>query len=287
MSQPLTNVILNKQRWLHSFQSRDGSEEILFPRGDHEWDSTQSLRLANSNVIGTSYAFDLLGHSLAPKDVGIERIRYTILGNPTDVDAELDNERATMYEFGTGRLWSRDKLDTKRWAWARLSEMPSISIGPKDNNIVPVSVSFVRLSDWYSETPEIFAEDIIASPHEIQIDNTGNAMITNIQLEIRSNAGAPSGFHNPKITNAVTGEWFQINRISTTDQDILKIAMQEYKVEFSSNGGTTFQSDYANLEMGTTQVGLMRFIRGTNVIRYEDDAVPNVNLSLNYFLTYH
>lgn len=285
MPQPLIGVLLPKQRWLYSFQSRDGSNEVLFPRGDHEWDSSQALRLASSAIISTSYSLDLLGHSLAPKDVSAEKLRYTVFGDPLEVDEELDAERSKMYEFGIAKLWSRDSADNFRWAWARLTDMPGISTGPKDNNIVPVSLSFVRYSDWYDADPIVQNEDIDTSPQTFIVSNGGSSQCTNIQLTITPNTS--TGFNHPKITNMLTGEWFQIARDSVSVDDRIRLIMEEYRVEYSADGGVTYTSDYNNLSMGSVQVGLMRFIQGSNTLKYEDQGSPDLQLQLTYYNTYH
>lgn len=285
MSQLLVNTILPKQRWLDRFESRDGSEVVYFPRGEHEWDSSQPLRLANASVISASYAIDLLGHSVAAKDIATERIRYVVVGTPAEVDAELDDEKSKLYEFGIGKLWSRSQDNTYRWAWARVTDMPQISIGVKDNNIVPVVIGFVRYSDWYDAEPQIVQQTIVSTPENIVIDNPGSAQVSSIQIDLRANTAG--GYHDPKITNLTTGEWFQIQGIAASANDYLRIIVQEYRIEYSPDDGSTFFSNYANFSLGPTQVGILRLVRGTNTIQYENNGVPNVDLTFTYYLTYH
>lgn len=272
---------MQRARLLTRFSSRDNAESVTFPPGVYEWESSQGYRTAYAEVIGAGYAVDLLGHGQAPVETASERISSTAVATDGPaIDALLERLRAITYDSGLGKLWSSDALGDERWAWARLASRPSATMSFERRNYAPVVCEFTRLSPWFAATATVDVETVTTTTHNFTVSNLGNAQIDVITVTLVGT------FSNPKLTNLTTGEWVQINRSGVSANDVVRLIANEFRAEYSTDGGASWLSAYPNLVLGPTQVGLLRLIRGTNSLQLINGAVPNATLTLTYSQTY-
>lgn len=274
-----------KPRWLEKFVRMDGSEEYIFPRTEHEWESKQRMFTPSTRAIGAHYGVDMLNHVLPPKDIGEERIRFTLFGEPDEVNTALDELRAKMYEFGRGMLYTTDADGNRRWAYARASDMPDISIGVRDRVTIPVSIGFRRYSDWRAPLPKSITVPLNVTNQNVIVPNVGNAQVFDVQL--RFIAFAVGGWNNPIVTNEIASSQITINRSAASATDQERILAGEYRVEYSTDSGGTWTPDYASLEIPGDQVTIFRLMPGDNVVQVQTSGTPNGELIIEFYPAFH
>lgn len=274
-------------RYLEKFEDRTGATSYVFPNKMYEWDSAQSLRTPLSPVVGASYSYDHFGYARAPKDNANESVRFfDVQASVAALETDLDSLRSKMYEAGRGKLWTLASDGTRRWAWARITAMPSINIITGMFRHVPVSLTFERMSDWYSETLTSANSGVIAAtPTTFSIVNAGNAAVKNAIILLKSQGA--TGFTNPVLLNQTNGYQVSTTRDGVSATDILKIDAGAMAVQYSTNNGAAYADDYALATLGAQQVGLMQLEPGSNQFRYSDGATPNLIISWTFYPAYH
>ncbi|HQV45065.1 MAG TPA: phage tail family protein [Nitrospira sp.] len=271
-------------RHITRFVSRDGSTVVMLPMDRAETESTQELRTALAPGLGMDYAVDQLGAMPAPKGVGNERLRAVLYGaTGAAVDTQADALRSQIQSIGQGRLWSEGGDGTERWARARAERMPDLTVSYESMFTQPVSVEFLRLSDWFAETPTVVTQTLAGSPATVNVTNDGDADAREIVIEIAA-LGA-SGFVNPSITNVLTGETFTIARTAGSSAHRLRIDCGNYAVTRSTDSGSSWANEYVNLTVGSTQVGFMRLIPGSQSLTVT--GCTNATITVTFSATWH
>lgn len=142
----------------------------VFPTYRYEYEQTQALRQSNVPLTGANYDYDQLEGAAGLKANGNERVRFLDVGDADDMNADIDAFKV-LASYGRGRIWTQTAPGSGlRWAWARLTEMPSLSFTVDNYRHAPVILNFERYSDWYGEAvSEEFA--INSDPDTIVVDN--------------------------------------------------------------------------------------------------------------------
>ena len=113
--------------------------------------------------------------------------------------------------------------------------------------------------------------------------NDGDADAREIVIEIAA-LGA-SGFVNPSITNVLTGETFTIARTAGSSAHRLRIDCGNYAVTRSTDSGSSWANEYVNLTVGSTQVGFMRLIPGSQSLTVT--GCTNATITVTFSATWH
>lgn len=271
-------------RHITRFVSRDGSTIVDLPMDRAETESTQELRTALTPGLGMDYAVDQLGVMPATKDIGTERLRAVLYGaTGAAVDTQADVLRGQIQSIGQGRLWSTGGDGTERWSRARPARMTDLTVSYESGFTQPVAVEFLRLSDWFSETSTVVSQTLSGSPTTVNVTNAGDADAREIVIEIAA-LGA-NGFVNPSITNVLTGETFSIARSAGSSTHRLRIDCGNYAVTRSTDSGSSWSNEYANLTVGSTQVGFLRLIPGSQGLTVT--GCTNATITVTFYASWH
>lgn len=248
-------------RYLEKAESADGSITVTWPTSLLEWEPSQGLRIPVAAVPGGSYEFDLQGTGPAMRANARETVRFAVKHgtDPTEIDEDIEELCWKLYLAGRLKLFTVDANGDRRWCWARLVEMPSMRIS--NPYIVPVSLSFMRFSDWYATTAyeETFVID--ASPKTITVENPGLMGAFAAVLILRGT------FTNPVITNNANGYVFETARDGSNSAHYLKVDAGRHTIEWSTNSGGLYADDWANYQRPSGQVQLMVFEAGENELQ--------------------
>ena len=265
-------------RYVDKFENNGGTVSFTFPTNRYEWDSSQAINQGLVEPVGGSYAHDF---NLKQKRVAAETFRWLAFeSSEANLEAELDEMRQKLYTIGRGKLWMLNSDASRRWAYARLGDMPEVRIGPKQNWHAPVIVKFLRLSDWYSNTATVSGPTTVTtSPRTITVNNPGNAAVMNAIILVEANAAA--GITNLQIENSTNGFTFATTRDSAAGADSLEIDGGAWSVLF--NGA----NDFDKVTLGTAQVGIMQLEPGNNDLIFTCAGTPNYDVTITFYPAYH
>jgi len=276
---------MDRPRRLVSFESYDGAFTYTFPRYEHEWASSQDLRVAWERVAGGSYAYDMQGLLSAPKDPAEETVQFVIAGDSgTAVDQQLNTLRSILYRAGRGRLWSQDSAGARYWAWARANNLADFELRKQNFRYVPVSVSFVRLSDWYGAVEQVVSATVTTTPAEVIVNNPGPGVVQNATITLKANGA--NGYVSPRVDNNTTGEWFQIARTAANGNHQLRVDTGRYTVDASTDNGASWTSAYDSFTQGGLSVGFMRLEAGANTLTITNTNTPNLTFEIRFYPVY-
>src|SRR5690625_4330546 len=251
------------------FESHDGSTVVTFSQRMGEWQSTQDLQIGIEPIHGAHYGHDPWGRAPAPVNSAEERWRALV------PNADVDMVRSTIHRIGKGRLWIKLHEGSERWAWARLNAMPEIALGISGVPYVPLVLPFTRLSDWYA------AEASTASRTgngTLTIDTDGTVETRNITVTLTAHSAG--GWSNPSIVNTSSAEQVSIKRVAAAGE-MLRLNVLGFRLERSTDNGSSWQDDTQNLMLGNTQVSPLSLMPGGNVINVS--GVPNGAVELSWF----
>lgn len=233
-------------RFLEKFTNVAGTSTVTFPVFEVEWESAQALRTSQAAVIGGDFGVDLLGSSPGRMDFAAERLRCLLYesGGPSDVDTELDDLQSKLWSIGKGKLWVVDSSNARRWAFARLRSMPTITWRAGDVLSKGLALDFVRLSPWFDETGISASATKTTSPTTLDVTNSGNIAAKRVQIRIQSQSAA--GFSNIKVVNGANGHEFESTRDATSTDDELRLDTTVPEVTYSTDDGVNRDDDYSN-----------------------------------------
>lgn len=268
------------------FENAGGTVSQAFPLGEFEWESVQPLRSAVASLVGAHYGFDFRGDLPGIKDFASERIRCTVLssapGDPGNVDTDVDAIKSKFWSIGRGKLYTIDHDNARRWAWARLNAMPSLTWRAGMIFQAPITLEFLRLSDWFSTTETAVTETVTADAEEWTVTNPGNIPAEFMTIRLRANA--TSGISNPKITNVTTGYVLESTFDSSSANDELRIDTENGLVESSDDDGASYDDAFSTYVIPDTQhILAMKLNPGANIIRYEGDGTPNLDVTFSFY----
>lgn len=271
-------------RRLEKFENAAGTVSQAIPLFEYEWESSQGLKAPQAAAIGAHYGVDLLGTSPGVMDFGAERLRCLLYepGGPSDVDDELDDLMSKLWSIGQGKLYTIDSAGDRRWAYARLRSMPTITWRAGDILSKGLALDFVRLSSWFSETQITDTETVTADGETWVVANPGNISATRGTIRIRSNSAA--GFTNPKITNETTGDEFETARDASSANDEVKLDTTVPSVEYTSDNGVNYSDDYSNYQEPPVTQRLLSFslAPGNNTLRLNSGGTVNCDVEVAF-----
>lgn len=275
------------QRYAEKFTSLDGTVSYTFPLRAYEYEPEQALKPSLAGVVGADYAHDFLGANRWVKDVGSESIRFEVVGSatPAALDTEIDSLVSKLVSIGLGKLYTIDSAGSRRWCYAKLDARPGVQVRIGEWMRQPVSLHFVRLSDWFDTTATTGTVSVTTSPKTFTINNPGNARVRAITFRLRSNNA--TGFTNPSLSNGTTGQSIASTRDAASANSELKIVTDTFQVLWSTDDGANYANDYDLVTLGATQAVLMELEPGDNNFTYTDGGTPNFSLEYSFYAAYH
>lgn len=237
----------------------------VFPTYRYEYEQSQALRQSTVQLTGASYDYDQLEGAAALKANGVERVRFLDVGDPDDMNADIDAFKA-LASYGRGRIWTQTAPGSgQRWAWARLAEMPTLSFTVENRRHAPVFLTFERSSDWYDAEPVGAAGEfaISSDPQTISVTNPGTIAVRNMIITVKDPTAQPF-----KLTNSTTGYVIEHNDYGAW----FRFDTGRNTVEYSTDSGATWDDESQFFVRQDGQVGMMVLAPGANSI-----IVDNVN----------
>lgn len=244
-------------RYAQYFTNADGTRSYTWPTNHLEYEVEQALATAFVELTGESYSVDQLGEEEAIKENASERIRFLVVGLPSEQDTATDRIKE-MRSWGRGKLWSKGDGSNMRWAWARMDPMPPFKISWDQVSAIPVSISFTRMSDWFEADLTTLTVNIAASPEVVPFTSPGNTKIYDAIITLKG------PYTNPNIVNSRNG----MEMGSTTDgaaaTDWLRFDCARQTVGKSTDSGGSWADDTANLVLPASQHRMMVLEAGLN-----------------------
>ena len=268
-------------RYAEKFTTIDGSTLVYtFPLALYDWDpAPQGLSTLYAPLSGAHYDYDQLGDSLAVRRNTMETMRFLVKGTNAEIEDELVECRQKCQRIGRGKLWTLDSTGARRWAYARLQSVPEFRL---DNPfVVPVAVTVDRQSDWYDDTETDQTVTMDEASEAFNVTNDGDAQVFNAVFLLKGT------FINPVITNTTNGYVLESTRDGSAAGHWLRFDAGKRRVEFSSNGGTSYAGDYANFVRQAGQVHLMVLEAGVNAFTATFGGTPSGTLDVNFYPAYH
>ena len=268
-------------RYAEKFTSDDGFSIVFtFPLNLYEWDSgDQALSSPFSPLTGAHYDYDMLGTALAPKRNAIESVRFVVKGTAAEIEAKITEARQKCYRAGRGKLWALDSTGDRWFAYARLRSVPGFQL--ENPFVVPVTMDFARMSDWHNDTAITGDVTLDANPKTFSIDNLGNARVFDAVFTFKGT------FIDPALTNSTSGYVMASTRDGSNANHWLRFDCGKRRLEFSTNGGTSYAGDYANFVRQPSQVQFMVLEPGVNNFSCAFGGVPSGTLSYSLYPAYH
>lgn len=237
-----------------------------WPRYALEYDATQPLVLAMVDLPGADYSFDQQGDAPALKGVGTQTVRYLLVGQPAEIEAEMDELRRICYLGARGDLVLADDAGVLRKCKARLTAMPQITLGTRDRQRAPVILTFSQLSDFMAEDVSAATVALPTAFEVVHADSPGNAVVYSGRLTVQGPfTDLVVVNHSLLVPGLAGGYAFQTNRDGLAG-DWLEIDLGAHTVRFSTDAGSTWADDSANVIPQAGQVGLFAFAPGDNAI---------------------
>lgn len=246
-----------------------------WPQLRFEYQRSQPLRAPLAELGGSDYALDLLEGAPAIFSPGRERVRFVHYGLPEDVNPEIDDMLSSLYLSGLDWLWTRteDPLDPPRKAYARLTEMPEITVAGDSYHITPVVLGFTRITPWLGENVFSATRTVDSlTGDNLVINNPGN--LPTKRVTIRLTSITAGGIVDVRIYNAANGNEFEVLRSSTGIGDVLQLDTRIPEVTW--NGVNTIANYNAP---GVTQKYLsFQLEPGNNTLEVYPSGTPNFTL---------
>ena len=269
-------------RYLEKFTDEGGSISYTFPLNAYEMETSQGLVVPFGDGAGAHYGYNQLASALAVKRNAIESVRCLIVGaNAAAVDTAIDNARSYLYRAGKGKLYFYDGSSVRRWAWARLIDMPELRFDSSMIRHQPMSLQFARFSDWYGTTQYSTNNTMNESSESFSVVNDGNARVFNAVFTLKGT------FANPVITNTTNGYRLKSTTDGTASGHWLRFDSGRNAVELSTNSGTTYTGDWANFVRLRGQVQLMVLEPGTNSFTAAFTGTPSATLNVAFYHAFH
>jgi hypothetical protein len=285
-------------RYVEKFTSLDGGTSYTFSLRDFEWEPVQSVRNAFSPGIGADFAHDHLGYGAASVGVSRETIRTKPVNTTTALmEAEIDSARGTCLRIGLGKLWLLNSDGTRRWAYARIADMPKFDIRwGRSSRSAPLIFTFERLSPWFAESATTGSATVSSAPYLLTLTNAGNAYVKT-GLVITLTALSAAGLTNPGIQNLTTGQLVTTSRDSEVPHSSVRfdggvgvtysratglvIGSPTSWIGASGVGNRYYRDDNGLVTLGTQQ-GVLWLKPGANQLLVLCDGVPDFSLSYTF-----
>lgn len=215
------------------FENIAGTISYTFSLKQKESQFEQPLVTPLSIGVGADYGHDHLGYGGAPAGLGTIGIRTLLTAaTPALIETAMSEAAAECKRIGLGYLY-RLSADgsTRRRCLARLTDMPSVTVNGNSQFSQPILFRFRRQSDWMATTATAGSQTITADPTLVTVTNAGDLPVkTGIVMTLT--ALAASGFVNPSIFNATTGERVSTTRDSNVIGSAWKVGDPDYAVGY-------------------------------------------------------
>lgn len=277
------------QRHVSKFVSIDGATAVdftTFATGGglmtYQWADQQPLRTAFQNLVGADYGFDLIGAGAAPK-ANAKEVITVLVSQATGlaVDTSFETMRSNLRKIGQGKLYTIDDSAVLRWAYARPTAMPKVTITNNNRITTMVQLEFERMSDWFANALTTVTTSITSNGQTFVLTNNGNAPVRFIEFVVKG----PT-YNHPKLTNQTDGNinW-QSNRVGSLAAHWLDVdsGLNRVAARFSTDSGATYADDFANLVLPAGQVPFFELLPGANTIRYNDNATPTATIVSTFY----
>lgn len=268
------------RRYLEKFEGPGDATtySYSFPLKGYAMEQTQGLYVPRNPLTGANYEYDLMGSGVAVKQNGFERVSFLSYSETgATVDTDIDNLRQKLRLAAKGKLYLIDSSGARRWAYARLQDMPEVSLDIDSIKAAPVALSFSRFSDWYSSSQFSTDYTMNEASESISVNNTGSAKVYNAVFTLIGT------FQDPLIHNTTNSYKLQSTRDGSNANHRLRFDAGKNRVEWSTDGGTTYAGDWANFVRAANQVHLMVLEPGSNSFTVTFGAVPNATLRVTFY----
>ena len=243
-----------------TFESAGGGTVFTFPVYEYAWQTDQGLYTSSVPVVGANYPYDQLGTGRPIKQAAREQLRFMVYEtDPATVDSDMDSMLSKLLSIGQGKLYVTDRNSVKRWAYARVIAMPTVSWAAGDIFLKSCQLEYQRPSDWYGTTGYNTDFTIDADPKSITIVNAGNERIYNAILTLKGTYSS-----SWTILNTTNGYQVQCTQAGAAASDWLKIDAGQHSVKFSGDSGATYVGKYSTVTLPTTQIALVVLEPGNN-----------------------
>lgn len=271
------------QRYLEKFENLSGTISVVFPLYRYEYQPQQDMEAWTEQVIGLEMGYDALGSRLTRLGAAMDTVRFVLLADTAGAfDTSFDTLKSDCYRIGKGKLWTLGADGTRRWAWARLTQFPEITVGQRNSSWAPMILGFSRFSKWYASAAIQSIQAVTATGFEWSVNNTGQIAVDLMTLRLRANTAA--GITNPKITNRINGYVFESTRDSASVNDELRLDTERSAIERSVDDGVNYSDDFASYVWpALQQLGTFRLEPGLNTIRYDGAGVVNLNVQFDFY----
>lgn len=265
-------------RFLYRFESADATQGKTWPTNLYEYEQGQDLLASSLALTGAGYEFDQLGSAPAVKADATERVRFLVTGTQASIDQTIDELKA-LANIGRGRVWTKGAAGDFRWAWARMTVMPALSLSFENLGHAPVSLTFVRSSDWHDEETIGYEGEFTLSsdPETINVVNPGNAPVYDAIITVK---GAFSGLvitnNSALVPGTETPYVLETASIGASAADWIRFDAGRNTVEISNDSGATWTDDSGNFVRADGQVRLMVFGPGANELVVDGAASCDV-----------
>lgn len=276
-------VATQQLRYAFKFTGEGG--EVVFPLAQFEYEPAQDFRSADMPLVGADYAFDFAGVHPWAKAVGVESVRFLLAGSPAQaLQDQYDSMLTILMNAGMGQLWTTDPGGDERWADAKLASRPTITSVTNRWGYSPVSCRFRRYSDW--QGPIVTGSQVVnTTPQLVALPNDGTARQRRFTFRLRSNSA--TGFNRPQMEHMGNGLVLGSTRVASTALQEIKIDGERSLVDWSTDDGLTYVSDWASVVLGPKQVDFMRLEPGVNTLRFTNTGTPNFTFEWSYCPAYH
>jgi hypothetical protein len=272
-------------RYLQSFRSLDGAVVLTFGLRGYSWQTDESFRVRLQQASGADFAVDPHGIAPAPLSTPTEMVGWLEVANSeAALESAIAAIRSKLLTIGQGWLYRVDSNGTQRRALARPRMLPSLRRSVGSQLVMPVSLEFLRLSHWQAITQTTGATTATSSPHTFTINNPGDLPCMAIEFTFTPNTAGPA--NDPVLENLTNGWSISTTRDLTATTQRLRIDSARLAIEYSTNSGGSWTSDWALASLGTMQAGMMRLEPGNNSMRITMGGSPNVTIAWTFYARY-
>lgn len=275
-------VATEQVRYAFKFTGRKGT--ATFPLNGYQYEPSQGYRVSELKIEAVDYAWDEMGENPLAKDVGIEPVRFMIVGGtPTSRSDLYDSLLYTCRESGRGALWTTDASGDERYAVVKLVDRPGYASATDRWGILYCTFRFRRYSDWQQANAGWTVTVAPGqSPKTVVWHNPGTARI---RLKITAAALAAAGYSSGFTIQNITPDTMPLGQMTTLRPSASTDSRVEFdgpreRVRYSTNAGGTWLDDYASvwlpavqpdfaIDMAPGDNSLVFTVPGTSNVRFD------------------
>lgn len=275
--------MVNAIRYAEKFEGLTGTPSYTFPTEMMEYDPQQSYRQVFHQPVGASYSYDPTGTKKWPSEMGVETVRFKLYATTPDlISAAFDTMLTTLRGVGLGKLFTTNGAGERRWCYAKLAGRPEFPTGVKLPRFPQVICTFIRMSDWFGTV--VTGTHVITTSQFVNFVVGGNAPTSNWVLRLRSN-GNPGWAAG--LILSVGSTVFTTSRAATNANHELKIDNERQQVLWSTNDGSSYTDDYANVILDAAQIDFLEFGPGNNSTLVSVSGGTNFNLDYSIYPAFY